>query len=77
MLIALIVMMTGGVATWIQVPPLWKQKKWREIFFFSFTLLFAIVLAICKGLRLPVPSPLNGFAAIMRPFSEWLIHLFD
>lgn len=60
-------------AVWaLQVPPLWRQKKWRELAAFAALMLLAMFYGYGVALELPVPNPARAVEAIYAPVTGLL-----
>lgn len=68
------VLATAGICAVIEIPSLIGHKK--DLWVFSVILVLATVLCSAAALRLPVPNPLDGIAAIFRPVGTWMQSLF-
>ncbi|MNZ45633.1 hypothetical protein D3C78_632930 [compost metagenome] len=59
MLLNIIGFLTAGLLIgWIDIPPLWKEKKRKELTIFLFLLAASLALSLAKAIKLNVPSPL-------------------
>jgi len=54
----------------IDVPPLWRKKLIKELWVFSFLLLFGTALAIAQALHLKIPNPLDWMIAVYKPVAD-------
>jgi hypothetical protein len=67
LLIAIIILL-------IEVPPLLKAKRKKELWVFSILLLFATALSISKSLQVNIPNPLDWLTIIFKPFTDFIVH---
>ncbi len=58
---------------YLQVPPLVKNKMWRELIAFAVFLWLGMVLAVPLVLGFNLPSPTKAIEAIFKPLANWLI----
>jgi len=57
----------------LEVPPLVKNKKWRELIAFAVFLWLGMVLAVPLVLGFDFPSPTKAIETIFKPLANWLI----
>ncbi|MGG1678340.1 hypothetical protein ACIFOT_21755 [Neobacillus sp. NRS-1170] len=55
-----------------EIPYLRKKKLTKELWVFSFLMLFAVGLGIAKSLNWPIPNPLDGIRTVLQPFSDFI-----
>jgi hypothetical protein len=65
----LLVIAAFALIIFTEVPPLVKQKMWRELIAFSVFLIIGMMLSIPQALGIKIPSPNNAIEVIFRPFS--------
>jgi hypothetical protein len=61
----------------IEIPPLKKEKKKKEIWFFSIFQFMATVILSLVVLNVKIPSPLEVIRIIYKPFSDVLFRLLS
>ncbi|WP_027716999.1 hypothetical protein [Desulfovirgula thermocuniculi] len=60
-------------AVWaLQVPPLWKQRRWRELAAFAALMILAMAYGYGVALELPVPNPARAVEVIYAPVTRLL-----
>ena len=57
---------------YLQVPPLVKNKMWRELIAFTVFLFLGMALSIPLVLGYDLPSPAKAIEAIFKPLADWL-----
>ncbi|MDN3019655.1 hypothetical protein PH210_26175 [Paenibacillus sp. BSR1-1] len=58
-----------------EIPYLKKKKLTKELWVFSFLMLFAVGLGIAHSLNWPIPNPLDGIRTVLQPFSDFIYEL--
>jgi len=71
-MILLLVLIVFLAIIWLEVPPLVRQKMWRELIVFSLFMLIGMALSIPQVLGIPVPSPNGPIELIFQPFADWM-----
>ena len=56
----------------LTVPPLVKNKKWRELIVFAVYLLIGMAISVPLVLGFDLPSPAKVIEAIFKPLANWL-----
>jgi len=59
----------------IDVPHMLRKRLVKELWIFSFLLLFGTVLCIARALHVWIPNPLMWLTFIYKPFSGMLKYL--
>ncbi|MGB9866353.1 MAG: hypothetical protein ACPLPR_00380 [Bacillota bacterium] len=67
--VLLVVAILAGVAA-VQVPPLVKNKMWRELAAFTVYMLLGAALCIPQAMGIRLPNPTKTIEAIFRPLAE-------
>ena len=71
-----VILVVVAVIIAIEVPLMWRRKLIKEMWVFSFLLLFGTFLGIINALNIPVPNPLGWMIFIYNPVadmvSSWL-----
>ncbi|CAG9608708.1 hypothetical protein [Pseudoneobacillus rhizosphaerae] len=62
---------------WIEIPPMKKQNKKKEIWMFSIFQFIATALLSLVVLNVKIPSPLELIRIIYKPFSDVLFSLLS
>ncbi len=61
----------------LEVPPLVRQKMWRELAAFGLLLVVGMIYSFGQALDLPLPNPTDGIMAIFEPISRYLEKLLS
>ncbi len=61
----------------IEIPPLFKQKKWRDITVFSVLLLIGMIYSYGQILDMPLPNPTDAINAVFRPIGNYVNSLLS
>lgn len=64
------VLAAGTIIALLELPPLWKTKRVKDIWIFSILLLAGLGLSSAQVARLPIPNPLDWIAYIYQPLSD-------
>ncbi|GAB7388183.1 hypothetical protein BSNK01_20200 [Bacillaceae bacterium] len=56
----------------IEVPPLLKKRRGRELWVFSVLLLFGTGSAIAESLRVNIPNPIDWIIFVYKPISDFI-----
>ena len=64
------ILIISAVIIAIDVPPLVRKKRKKELWIFSTLLLFGTVLSIALARGVHIPNPLDFITWIFKPFSE-------
>lgn len=54
----------------IDVPSMWRNKLVKELWVFSFILLFTTLLGIAQVLHFKTPNPLDWMVAVYKPLAD-------
>lgn len=55
-----------------ELPPLIKQRMWREICAFLMLLALGVFLSMAQALDINIPNPVQAIEYIFQPVSEWV-----
>lgn len=67
---------SAGIAL-LEVPSLLKKRLTKELYVFSFILIFGMALSISQVLQIEIPSPLKFLEAIYSPISDRIFSLLE
>lgn len=73
MVVSVAILAVAMVIIMIEVPPLLKQKKKKELWVFSILLLFGVGVSIAEGLQVNIPNPLDGITWIYKPLHDFIL----
>jgi hypothetical protein len=60
------------IIIYLEVPPLVKNKSWRELIAFAVFLWLGMFLSVPLVLGFDLPSPTKAIEAIFKPLANWL-----
>jgi len=56
----------------IEVPTLWKNRRRKELWIFSFLLVLGVGISIAHSMHVRIPNPIDWINQLYRPASEML-----
>lgn len=71
MAIALLVLVFIAMAA-IEIPPLWREKSWREVTVFGVIWVLALALDSALALGVKLPNPTEGIERVVAPIQHFL-----
>ncbi|GGB54020.1 hypothetical protein [Fictibacillus barbaricus] len=69
------ILIISAVIIAIDVPPLVRKKRKKELAIFSSLLLFGTALSIALARGVQIPNPLDFITWIFKPFSELIVKI--
>jgi len=64
------------LTTIYEVPPLIREKRYKELILFSGLLFFGSTLVILEGLGVTVPNPFDALTSFFKPMNDLLKAIF-
>lgn len=64
------ILIISSVIVAIDVPPLVRKKRKKELWIFSILLVIGTGLSIALAMDIQIPNPLDFISWIFKPFSE-------
>jgi len=68
------ILFLSGIIVAIELPSLLKKGQKKELYLFSFFLLFSMTLNILHSMHFPLPNPLDWLSAIFKPFNHLIVN---
>lgn len=69
---SLVILLTAIMIGWLEAPPLWRKRRYKELIAFSVMLAAGAALNIALAMHVPIPNPVDALQMILSPVYRWV-----